>query len=307
MEFQPEGTVKVSLNLGPNQPKETYEWNKITTCIHNLFGGSDRWVDLYGQCVIKSKSLTCKIDFVKASYWSNKRHEIYGTITDKNGNQEKEREIRLKDTLRCMIFYFFQAKSYNIFSGNGVKPFIAGKRLLPSAFGVQQCCLPTPVSIMDSPDSLLSSTKFFRMRKRSCPSRILDLDLIRGCLRWVGKIPKVAELSCELLKSTTFFVNRRVKLMKLKTWSLSLSNSSASDVVPWKSAVRFTAPDGSRGSAWQRGPQQTARKTGNLPGSTGKSEKTPKDSKCWTSIGCGNARGREDLWVVYSLQLNYGY
>ena len=64
---------------------EVYEWNKITTCIHNLFGGSDRWVDLYGLCHIKSKGLSCKIDFVKASYWSNKKHEISGSITDKSG------------------------------------------------------------------------------------------------------------------------------------------------------------------------------------------------------------------------------
>ncbi|CAM6053555.1 unnamed protein product [Sphagnum tenellum] len=84
MEFQPEGVVSVQLNLG-NDRTEVYEWNKITTCIHNLFGGADRYVDLYGQCVIKSQSLTCKIDFAKASYFSNKRHEIYGSITDKNG------------------------------------------------------------------------------------------------------------------------------------------------------------------------------------------------------------------------------
>ena len=84
MEFQPEGTVKLDLYTGDGAT-ESYEWNKITTCIHNLFGGSDRWVDLYGQCNIKSKALTCKIDFVKASYWSSKRHEIYGSITDKNG------------------------------------------------------------------------------------------------------------------------------------------------------------------------------------------------------------------------------
>ena len=84
MEFQPEGLVKLQLNLSDDRT-ENYEWNKITTCIHNLFGGADRWVDLYGQCVIKSQGMTCKIDFAKASYWSNKRHEVYGTIVDKNG------------------------------------------------------------------------------------------------------------------------------------------------------------------------------------------------------------------------------
>ena len=36
MEFQPEGFVFVELRL-PDGSKEIYRWNKITTCIHNLF------------------------------------------------------------------------------------------------------------------------------------------------------------------------------------------------------------------------------------------------------------------------------
>ena len=89
MEFQPEGEVSLKIKTDNNNEggaTQVFTWNKITTCIHNLFGGDDsRYVDLYGQLVIKSRALTCKIDFVKASYWSNKRHELYGTITDKNG------------------------------------------------------------------------------------------------------------------------------------------------------------------------------------------------------------------------------
>ena len=79
--------ISLSAGEGSSPPEvEVYEWNKITTCIHNLFGGSDRWVDLYGLCHIKSKNgLSCKVDFVKASYWSNKKHEISGSITDKSG------------------------------------------------------------------------------------------------------------------------------------------------------------------------------------------------------------------------------
>ena len=36
MEFQPEGFVYTELRL-PDGTKEVYRWNKITTCIHNLF------------------------------------------------------------------------------------------------------------------------------------------------------------------------------------------------------------------------------------------------------------------------------
>jgi len=80
MEFQPEGLVSLSL-CG-----EEYQWNKVTSCLHNLFG-AERWVDLYGESVIscKQSGLTAKIQFVKASYWSNKRHELAGTITNKEG------------------------------------------------------------------------------------------------------------------------------------------------------------------------------------------------------------------------------
>ena len=69
MEFQPEGKVFLELFLrnGNNHSKndndpsnddyeivtrELYSWNKITTCIHNLFGTGNLWADLYGECVI---------------------------------------------------------------------------------------------------------------------------------------------------------------------------------------------------------------------------------------------------------------
>ena len=55
---------------------------------------SDRWADLYGECVIDchvtsadgvtpQNVMTCKLDFLKSAsgYWSNgKRHEVQGTI-----------------------------------------------------------------------------------------------------------------------------------------------------------------------------------------------------------------------------------
>ena len=88
MEVQPDGIVNLKLVL-PNGTEEHYTWNKITTCIHNLFSsGSDRWADLYGECLLKCKvnsdiTLTCKLEFLKASgYWTTgKRHEVVGTVT----------------------------------------------------------------------------------------------------------------------------------------------------------------------------------------------------------------------------------
>ncbi|KAG0715942.1 Oxysterol-binding protein-related protein 6 [Chionoecetes opilio] len=68
--------------------EDHYEWNKVTTCVHNLFGGGQRWVDQYGEMIIKNanKGLTCKLSFVRASSWSAKRHEVFGTVTDSSGH-----------------------------------------------------------------------------------------------------------------------------------------------------------------------------------------------------------------------------
>lgn len=59
------GTVYVYL---PNH-EERYEWNKVTSCVHNLYGGGQRWVDQYGEMIItnKTKNITCKLTFVKVN------------------------------------------------------------------------------------------------------------------------------------------------------------------------------------------------------------------------------------------------
>ena len=82
MEFQPEGSVHLTLH----EHGEEYTWNKVTSCIYNLLG-QDRWVDLYGESVItcKQSGLTARIQFLKTTYWSNKKHELLGTITDNTG------------------------------------------------------------------------------------------------------------------------------------------------------------------------------------------------------------------------------
>ncbi|XP_050671597.1 oxysterol-binding protein-related protein 6-like [Leptidea sinapis] len=77
MEFQPAGNVHLKLSTTGDH----YTWNKVTTCVHNLFGGQ-RWVDQYGEMhiVCRGSDITCKLNFVKASSWSNSRHEVRGAV-----------------------------------------------------------------------------------------------------------------------------------------------------------------------------------------------------------------------------------
>ncbi|XP_027196194.2 oxysterol-binding protein-related protein 3-like [Dermatophagoides pteronyssinus] len=86
MEIIPIGTVNVILR--PSQSH--YQWNKITTCVHNLFKG-ERYVDIYGELTItemgndRNDKLTCKITFDKASYWSSSQNEIHGMVMNNRG------------------------------------------------------------------------------------------------------------------------------------------------------------------------------------------------------------------------------
>ncbi|XP_053205634.1 oxysterol-binding protein-related protein 7-like isoform X2 [Panonychus citri] len=80
MEIIPFGNVNVLLK----RTKSLYRWNKVTTCVHNIFKGQ-RYVDQYGEMIITNGDLKCKLTFSKTSYWSNKRHEVFGTIVNKNG------------------------------------------------------------------------------------------------------------------------------------------------------------------------------------------------------------------------------
>jgi Oxysterol-binding protein. len=58
------GYVNVKL-LRPDS-NDHYRWNKVTTCVHNLFGGQ-RWVDQYGELNITNldTNITCKLTFLK--------------------------------------------------------------------------------------------------------------------------------------------------------------------------------------------------------------------------------------------------
>lgn len=83
MEILPIGTVNVML------PKygDLYEWNKVTTCVHNILSGR-RWVEHYGEITIRnSRSATCvcKLTFVKGNYWSSNVNEVHGVVLDQEG------------------------------------------------------------------------------------------------------------------------------------------------------------------------------------------------------------------------------
>ncbi|KAM4580761.1 oxysterol-binding protein-related protein 3 isoform 2-T3 [Odontesthes bonariensis] len=83
MEIVPVGTTHVTLpGFGDH-----YEWNKVTSCIHNILSGQ-RWIEHYGEISIKNSSsdiCQCKITFVKAKYWNSTVNEVEGTITDNKG------------------------------------------------------------------------------------------------------------------------------------------------------------------------------------------------------------------------------
>ncbi|KAK1165640.1 oxysterol-binding protein-related protein 6-like isoform X1 [Acipenser oxyrinchus oxyrinchus] len=83
MEILPIGIVNVAL------PKygDHYEWNKVTTCIHNILSGT-RWIEHYGEITIrntKSSLCICKLTFVKGNYWSSSVNEVQGFVMDQEG------------------------------------------------------------------------------------------------------------------------------------------------------------------------------------------------------------------------------
>lgn len=98
MELQPLGNVHLLL------PKtgDLYTWNKVTTCVHNLFSGQ-RWVDQYGELNISNGRITCKLTFAKASYWSSKRHEVVGAVYDESGKPVRRLFGKWSESLYCGV------------------------------------------------------------------------------------------------------------------------------------------------------------------------------------------------------------
>uniref|UniRef100_A0A3Q2YMY9 Oxysterol binding protein like 6 n=1 Tax=Hippocampus comes TaxID=109280 RepID=A0A3Q2YMY9_HIPCM len=83
MEILPVGTVSLMIpRFGDH-----YEWNKVTTCVHNILSGR-RWIEHYGEITVrntKSSACLCKLTFVKGNYWSSNVNEIQGFVMDQEG------------------------------------------------------------------------------------------------------------------------------------------------------------------------------------------------------------------------------
>ncbi|KAJ0005630.1 hypothetical protein NQD34_015524 [Periophthalmus magnuspinnatus] len=83
MEILPIGSVNLTIpSFGDH-----YEWNKITTCVHNILSGR-RWIEHYGEITIrntKSSACLCKLTFVKGNYWSSNVNEVQGFVMDQEG------------------------------------------------------------------------------------------------------------------------------------------------------------------------------------------------------------------------------
>ncbi|XP_064895768.1 oxysterol-binding protein-related protein 7 isoform X6 [Columba livia] len=83
LEIVPVGTVNVQLP----RTGDHFEWNKVTTCIHNVLSGP-RWIEHYGEVLIRNTrdaSYHCKITFCKARYWGAGANEVQGAVLSRSG------------------------------------------------------------------------------------------------------------------------------------------------------------------------------------------------------------------------------
>ncbi|XP_078501716.1 oxysterol-binding protein-related protein 7 [Lissotriton helveticus] len=83
LEIVPVGTINVKLpRFGDH-----YEWNKVTSCIHNILSGQ-RWIEHYGEVLIRNtqdSSYHCKLTFCKGRYWSSTVNEVQGVVVNQRG------------------------------------------------------------------------------------------------------------------------------------------------------------------------------------------------------------------------------
>ncbi|KAM8795156.1 LOW QUALITY PROTEIN: oxysterol-binding protein-related protein 7 [Eudromia elegans] len=84
LEIVPVGTVNVRLPRSGDH----FEWNKVTTCIHNVLSGP-RWVEHYGEVLIRNArdaALHCRLTFRKARYWGAGANEVQGAVLSGAGD-----------------------------------------------------------------------------------------------------------------------------------------------------------------------------------------------------------------------------
>ncbi|XP_065555266.1 oxysterol-binding protein-related protein 7 [Lathamus discolor] len=83
LEIVPVGTVNVQLP----RTGDHFQWNKVTTCIHNVLSGP-RWIEHYGEVLIRNTrdaAYHCKITFGKARYWGAGANEVQGLVLSRSG------------------------------------------------------------------------------------------------------------------------------------------------------------------------------------------------------------------------------
>ncbi|XP_029444989.1 oxysterol-binding protein-related protein 3 isoform X2 [Rhinatrema bivittatum] len=99
MEIVPIGTTHVTLPAF----RDHYEWNKVTSCIHNILSGQ-RWIEHYGEVVVRNTnddSCHCKLTFTKAKYWNPNVNEIEGVVLDRHGKAVHRLFGKWHDSLSC--------------------------------------------------------------------------------------------------------------------------------------------------------------------------------------------------------------
>ena len=139
MEFQPEGKVFLELflkndnhNSGKDNEKsnteyefvtrELYSWNKITTCIHNLFGTGNLWADLYGECLISCSQHSVKrlkINSKQTNRTSLDNSTSLRAVPD--GISYEPVDNNIKPVMKCKI-EFLSAAGGGYWSSNNRQP-----------------------------------------------------------------------------------------------------------------------------------------------------------------------------------------
>ena len=140
MEFQPEGKVFLELFLKNNNnqsgtdnenvdsdyeivTRELYNWNKITTCIHNLFGTGNLWADLYGECLISCSQHSVKRRKILNSNHVNRMPMDNGNTlrTGSEGNFYEPVDNNIYPVMKCKI-EFLSAAGGGYWSSNNRQP-----------------------------------------------------------------------------------------------------------------------------------------------------------------------------------------